>query len=96
MKGIFNILDQSNNANNIYTMTQNARLDIIGELEAIIGYETHLLQASLPSAQKTIKDIAREEKLHVGQLFGLLFKLDPESKEQFERGLKEFQETDEK
>ncbi len=94
MKGIFNIMDHNSN-NNIYTMTQNARIDIMGELEAIIGYETHLMQATMPSAQKTIKDIAKEEKLHIGQLFGLLFKLDPESKTQFEKGLKEFQETDE-
>ncbi len=94
MKGIFNIMDHNSN-NNIYTMTQNARLDIMGELEAIIGYETHLQQATMPAAQKTIRDIAKEEKLHVGQLFGLLFKLDPESKTQFEKGLKEFQEIDE-
>ena len=92
MKGFFNILDTTPNASTKYTMTQNARLDIMGELEAIIGYETHLMQATLTSAQNTIKDIAKEEKLHVGQLFGLLFMLDPESKIQFEKGLKEFED----
>ena len=40
--------------------------------------------------KKTLTDIVNEEKLHVGQLFGLLFMLDPASKEQFEKGLNEF------
>ncbi len=90
MKGIFNILDNSNMSDNLYLTTQNARLDVIGELEAIINYETHLRQTNNVAAQQTIKDIAKEEKLHVGQLFGLIFMLDPESREQFEKGLEEF------
>lgn len=79
-----------NRSNNFIT-AQNAREDIIGELEAIIQYENHLEQTSDMSAKNTIRDILKEEKLHVGQLFGLLFQLDPESKTQFENGLKEFQ-----
>ena len=93
MKGIFSILDNSNNLSNDFVTLQNARLDVMGELEAIIGYETHLRQTNLPVAKETIKDIAKEEKLHVGQLFGLIFMLDPESKEQFEKGLAEFNKT---
>ena len=79
MRGIFNILDNSANSTNTYTTVQNARLDIIGELDAIIQYETHLMQTNNTAAQKTIKDIVDEEKVHVGQLFGLLFMLDPDS-----------------
>lgn len=90
MKGIFNILDNSANRSNNFITAQNARLDIVGELEAIVQYETHLSQTSDIAAQNTIKDISKEEKLHVGQLFGLLFTLDPESKTQFEAGLAEF------
>ena len=57
-------------------------------------YENHLEQTNDINAQNTIKDIVKEEKLHVGQLFGLLFKLDPESKIQFEKGIKEFENTE--
>ncbi|MBQ8443948.1 MAG: hypothetical protein IJX25_01155 [Clostridia bacterium] len=94
MKGIFNILDNSaNKNNNNFTTLQNARMDVVGELEAIIQYENHLMQTSDPKAQSTIKDIAKEEKVHTGQLFGLIFSLDPESKEMFEKGLAEFNDT---
>ena len=93
MKGFFNIMDNSANRTNQFTTVQNARLDAVGELEAIVQYETHLAQTNDESAKKTISDIIKEEKLHVGQLFGLIFSLDPESKTQFEKGLAEFNET---
>ena len=70
--------------------TQNTRADIIGELEAINQYENHLEVTDDQAAKKTIEDIVREEKVHVGHLFGLLFQLDPESKKQFEVGYQEF------
>jgi len=73
--------------------TQNTRADIIGELDAIIQYENHLEITDDPVAKHTIEDIVREEKMHVGQLFGLLFRLDPESKKQFEAGYQEFLES---
>ena len=91
MRRFFNIMDNNMNRSNNFITAQNAREDIIGELEAIIQYENHLEQTSDMSAKNTIRDILKEEKLHVGQLFGLLFQLDPESKTQFENGLKEFQ-----
>lgn len=92
MRGFFNILDNSQNQTNAFNTAQNTRLDIIGELDAIIQYETHIAQTNDKSAQQTLRDIVKEEKLHVGQLFGLLFSLDEESKTQFEKGLKEFNE----
>ena len=91
MRRFFNIMDNNMNRSNNFITAQNAREDIIGELEAIIQYENHLEQTSDMTAKNTIRDILKEEKLHVGQLFGLLFQLDPESKTQFENGLKEFQ-----
>ncbi len=95
MRRFFNILDfNSQNRTNDFITIQNARADIIGELEAIIMYENHLEQTNDTNAQNTIKDIVKEEKLHVGQLFGLLFRLDPESKIQFEKGIKEFENTE--
>lgn len=69
---------------------QNARADIIGELDAIIQYENHLDITENPIAKKVIQHIVEEEKMHVGELFGLLFKLDPSTKTQFERGYQEF------
>ena len=75
---------------NINTMAQNTRLDIIGELDAIIQYGTHINSSVDPVYRSTLQDIVNEEKVHVGQLFGLLFMLDPASKEFFEKGLNEF------
>lgn len=75
---------------NINTMAQNTRLDIIGELDAIIQYETHINSSVDPVYRSTLQDIVNEEKVHVGQLFGLLFMLEPASKEFFEKGLNEF------
>lgn len=95
MRRFFNILDNQNKPNKFITI-QNTREDIIGELEAIIQYENHIEQTIDPIAQATLKDIVNEEKLHVGQLFGLLFSLDPESKEEFEKGLKEFDSINKK
>lgn len=95
MRRFFNILDNQNKPNKFITI-QNTREDIIGELEAIIQYENHIEQTMDSIAQATLKDIANEEKLHVGQLFGLLFSLDPESKEEFEKGLKEFDSINKK
>lgn len=88
---LFNIYDTSN-LDNRFKTTQNARFDIIGELEAIIQYENHLNETNITLAKETFEDIASEEKVHVGELFGLLFYLDPDSKKYFEQGLKEFEE----
>ena len=90
MKGFFNVLDHSVNKTNNFTTLQNARMDVVGELEAIIQYENHLMQSTNPSAQNVIKHIVNEEKTHVGELMGLIFYLDPESKVLFEKGLEEF------
>ncbi len=92
MRRLFNIYNTNDMTNN-FKAIQNAREDIIGELDAIIQYENHLMETNNDSAKETIRDIAKEEKLHVGQLFGLLFSLDPETKTQFEKGVKEFQNT---
>lgn len=89
MRRFFNILDNNNRSDNFIT-AQNTREDIIGELDAIIQYENHIVQTNDERTRETLRDIVKEEKLHVGQLFGLLFSLDPESKTQFEKGLNEF------
>lgn len=73
-----------------YQLAENTRADIIGELDAIIQYERHIAQSNNQIVNRTLTDIVNEEKLHVGQLFGLLFYLDPTSQTQFEKGLNEF------
>ena len=88
---LFNVYNTSN-LDNTFQTTQNTRLEIIGELEAIIQYENHLNETNITLAKETFEDIASEEKVHVGELFGLLFYLDPDSKKYFEQGLKEFEE----
>ena len=90
MKGFFNVLDHSANKSNNFATLQNARMDLVGELEAIIQYENHLMQTTNMSAQNTTQHIVDEEKTHVGELMGLIFYLDPESKRLFEKGLEEF------
>ena len=91
MRRFFSILDNQNQSNRFLTI-QNAREDIIGELEAIIQYENHYNQTNETSAKNTIRHIVDEEKVHVGELFGLLFYLDPDSKTFFFVCLKEFNE----
>lgn len=85
MRNAFTLME-----NNVSTLAQNTRLDIIGELDAIIQYESHIQSSTDPTYRATLQDIVSEEKVHVGQLFGLLFMLDPSSKELFEKGLNEF------
>lgn len=53
--------------NNLSTMAQNTRLDIIGELDAIIQYETHINSSVDPVYRSALQDIVNEEKVHVGQ-----------------------------
>lgn len=96
MRRFFNILDNSSNRSNVMIISQNTREDIIGELDAIIQYENHIEQTNDLLAKETLMDIVKEEKVHVGQLFGLLFMLDPQSKEMFEKGLKEFNDQNKK
>ncbi len=93
MRRFLSILDNgSQNKSNNFITIQNTREDIIGELEAIIQYENHIEQTNDFKAQETLRHIADEEKVHVGELFGLLFKLDPNSKVLFEKGINEFKE----
>ncbi len=86
------IYSQNENLQKItnYQLAENVRADIIGEIEAIIQYERHIQESNNPIVNRTLIDIVNEEKLHVGQLFGLLFFLDPTSQTQFEKGLNEF------
>lgn len=71
--------------NNIETII-NIRKDIIGELEAINQYQTHILSTTNEDAKSVWQSIMYEEEVHVGELFALLFSLSPTSKTNFYKG----------
>ncbi len=65
------------------------RLDIVGELEAVSQYEAHAAATNNPKAKKIWQSIANEERMHAGELFALLFELDPITAEMFLKGQQE-------
>ena len=69
---------------------QNARRDLVGEIDAIIQYDDHLHKTNIDVAKQTWKNIRDEELTHVGELLGLLYYLAPYQKEFVEKGLNEF------
>lgn len=71
---------------------QNARKDLVGEIDAIIQYDEHLHNTDNAIAKQTWENIRNEELVHVGELLGLLYWLAPYQKEFVERGLNEFNE----
>lgn len=67
-------------------VAQALRVDIAGELEAIIGYEAHAMATGDERVKKILYHIADEERQHVGELQQLLFMLSPKEAEYFEKG----------
>lgn len=70
-------------------LINNIRADIMGELDAINQYTVHINQTTNPQMQKVWKNIRSEEEVHVGELMNMLFKLNPESYENFKKGIEE-------
>lgn len=70
-------------------LIQAIRIDIAGELEAIIGYEAHVMSTSDERAKKILNHIADEERQHVGELQQLLYILSPKDMENTEKGKQE-------
>ena len=67
-------------------LMQALRVDIAGELEAIIGYEAHAMATNDERVKKVLRHIADEERQHVGELQQVLFMLCPKDQEQTEKG----------
>lgn len=65
------------------------RLAIISELDAVSLYEQFAEGATNSKVKKTLLDIAKEEKTHVGEFQALLKELDPEYKKELKNGKKE-------
>ena len=95
---MFNYYNQPNNATNNqrnanqvpaydFQTLQNARRDLIGEIQAIIDYDDHLHNTNIDAAKATWQNIRNEEMVHVGELLGLLYYLAPYQKQFVEQGL---------
>lgn len=68
---------------------QIARISMIAELDAVNLYEKLALLATDKDLVEILKDIANEEKVHVGEFEYLLEKLDPEWEEYEDEGEEE-------
>ena len=73
-------------------LAQAIRVDIAGELEAIIGYEAHAMATSDERAKKILYHIADEERRHVGELQQLLYILSPKEAQFVEEGKQKIQQ----
>ncbi len=71
---------------------QNARRDLIGEIQAIIDYDEHIYVTSNEVAKRTWIHIRDEELNHVGELLSLLAYLEPSQKPLVMEGMEEFKE----
>lgn len=80
-----------NDVKNFDTL-QNARKDLVGEIDAIIQYDSHIHTTDDKIAKSTWENIRNEELVHVGELLGLITYLAPYQKELIEKGLAEFNE----
>lgn len=70
-------------------LIQALRVDIAGELEAIIGYEAHAMSTNDMKVKKVLYHIADEERQHVGELQQLLYILCPKEQQFTEKGKQE-------
>lgn len=68
------------------------RQDIIGELDAINQYNSHIVATDNELAKRVWTDIRNEERVHVGELLTLLQHLSPDEAMKLEEGRKEVQE----
>ena len=66
-----------------------ARVGMIAELDAVNLYEQLAAMTQNESIRKTLLDIAKEEKTHVGEFQALLLKKDKEQVRELEEGRKE-------
>jgi len=65
------------------------RLGMIAELDAVSLYEQLAAATENEDIKKVLRDIAKEEKTHIGEFETLLHKLDKEQVEETEKGKKE-------
>ncbi|MEQ8200516.1 MAG: demethoxyubiquinone hydroxylase family protein [Syntrophomonadaceae bacterium] len=73
-------------------LLQALRVDIAGELEAIMGYEAHVQATDDERVKKILTHIANEERRHVGELQQLMMMLDPGQEDYVQQGIKKVQD----
>ena len=71
------------------------RVGIIAELDAVSLYEQLAAMTENENIKKTLLDIAKEEKTHMGEFQALLLKEDQEQVRELEEGRKEVDELTE-
>jgi rubrerythrin len=67
-------------------MLRALRIDIAGELEAVLGYEAHIESTGDARVKKVLSHIADEERSHIGELEQLIFILSPAEDEKNQKG----------
>ena len=80
------------NAIDSFETLQNARQDLVGEIQAVIEYDNHIHSTTDRLAKETWENIKSEELTHVGELLGLINYLDASQKQYVQQGLNEFNE----
>ena len=73
-------------------LAQAIRADIIGEFDAIMQYEQHIMETDNEVAKTVWTDIRNEEMAHVGELMTLLAYIDPSEEIYFAQGQKEVED----
>ena len=68
------------------------RAAIIAELDAVNLYGQMARLAKSEGIKEILKDIAKEEKTHIGEFQSLLLAIDHEQKQELENGAKEVEE----
>jgi rubrerythrin len=72
---------------------QFLRTALISELDAINLYEQMAAEATSPLIKKTLLEVAKDEKTHVGSFAALLLDKDQEQVDESEAGAKEVSES---
>ncbi|MBP2643294.1 MAG: hypothetical protein H6Q67_1181 [Firmicutes bacterium] len=67
-------------------IVQALRADVVGEYEAIIGYEAHAMATQDQRVKQALFKIADEERKHVGQLEELITLLNPKEGQLIQQG----------
>jgi len=70
------------------------RVGLIAELDAVNLYEQLAAMAERGEIKQVLRDIAREEKTHVGEFQALLLKEDKEQVQELEHGRREVEEIE--
>jgi rubrerythrin len=70
-------------------LIQALRVDIAGQLEAIVGYEAHASSTNDERVKKVLYHIFNEEKQHVGELEQLINMLNPNDAQLIDKGRQE-------